>query len=67
MEKDSLLSFNQPPNNYLKVSVEKNDHNLTKLDKNQKIDTRVTKIGTTGGYLMQQWNINCHDKNNAEK
>ena len=65
--KDSLVRFNQPSHNYLKVAVGKNIHNLTKSDRKQSIDTTIIKNGSTGGYIMQQWNIECQDRNIAEK
>ena len=64
---DTLLRFNQTLMNYLKVSVGNDTYNLTKYDKIQLTDTTVTKAGKTGGYLLQNWNIKCNDKNNNGK
>ena len=63
----TLLRFNQTLTNYLKVSVGKNTYNLTKYDKIQLTDTTVMKAGNTGGYLLQNWNIRCNQKNKNGK
>ena len=62
-----MLRFNQTLTNYLKVSIGNNTYNLTKYDKIQLTDTTVLKAGNTGGYLLQNWNIKCNDKNNNGK
>ena len=63
----TLLRFNQTLTNYLKVSVGNDTYNLTKYDKIQLTDTTVMKAGNSGGYLLQNWNIRCNDKNNNGK
>ena len=42
-------------------------YNLTKYDKIPKTDTTEIKYPNSGGYLLQQWNIKCNDKNNKGK
>ena len=63
----TLLRFNQTLSNYLKVSVGNNTYNLTKYDKILLTDTTVIKTGNSGGYLLQNWNIKCNDKNGNGK
>ena len=63
----TLLRFNKTLQNYLKVSVGNDVYNLTKYDKIQLTDTTVMKAGNTGGYLLQNWNIKCNDKNGNGK
>ena len=63
----TIVRFNQTLTNYLKVSVGNNTYNLTKYDKTQLTDTTVMKAGNTGGYLLQNWNIKCNDKNGNGK
>ena len=63
----TLLRFNQTLTNYLKLSVGNDTYNLTKYDKIQLTDTTVMKAGNSGGYLLQNWNIRCNDKNNNGK
>ena len=62
-----MLRFNQTLTNYFKVSVGNDTYNLTKYDKIQLTDTTVVKAGNSGGYLLQNWNIRCNDKNNNGK
>ena len=64
---NTLLRFNQTLTNYLKVSVGNDTYNLTKYDKIQLTDITVMKAGNGGGYLLQNWNIRCNDKNNNGK
>ena len=63
----TLNRFNQTLTNYLKVSVGNDTYNLTKYDKIQITDTTIIKYPNTGGYLLQNWIINCNDKNNNGK
>ena len=63
----TLLRFNQTLTNYLKVSVGDDTYNLTKYDKIQLTDTTIMKAGISGGYLLQNWNIKCNDKNGNGK
>ena len=63
----TLVRFNQTLTNYLKVSVGNDTYNLTKYDKIQLTDTTVMKAGNSVGYLLQNWNIRCNDKNNNGK
>ena len=67
LDKNTIVRFSQTLSNYLKVSVGDDTYNLTKYDKIQLTDTTVMKAGNTGGYLLQNWNIKCNDKNNNGK
>ena len=67
LDKNKILRFNQTLQNYLKVSVGNDTYNLTKYDKIQIIDTTVIKYPNNGGYLLQNWNIKCNDKNGNGK
>ena len=49
------------------ISVGNDTCNLTKNDKLQSIDTTIINYPNSGGYLLQQWNIKCNDKNNNGK
>ena len=51
----------------MKVSIGNDTYNLTKYDKIQITDTTVIKSPNSGGYLLQNWKINCNDKNNNGK
>ena len=63
----SIVRFNQTLQNYLRVSVGNDTYDLTKYNKIQLNDTTVMKAGNTGGYLLQNWNIICNDKNRNGK
>ena len=63
----TLLRFNQTLTNYLKVSVGNDIYKLAKYDKIQITDTTIIKYPNNGGYLLQNWNIRCNDKNNNGK
>ena len=67
LDKNTLLRFNQTLENYLKVSVGNDIYNLTKYDKIQLTDTTIIKYPNNGGYLLQNWNIRCNNKNNNGK
>ena len=67
LDKNTVLRFNQTLENYLKVSVGNDTYNLTKYDRIQITDTTNTKYPNTGGYLLQNWVIQCNDKNNTGK
>ena len=67
LDKNTIVSFNQTLQNYLKVSVGNDTCNLTKYDKIQLTDTSIMKAPNSGGYLLQQWNIKCNDTNNNGK
>ena len=47
----------------MKVSVGDDIYNLTKYNTIQLTDTTVIKYPNSGGYLLQNWNIRCNDKN----
>ena len=65
--KNTIVRFNQTLQNYLKVSVGNDIYNLTKYDKILLTDTTIMKSGNSGGYLLQNWNIKCNDKNGNGK
>ena len=49
------------------VSVEDDFYNLTKYDRTQITDATITKYPKLGGYLLEQLNIKCNDKNSSRK
>ena len=51
----------------MKVSVGNDINNLTKYDRIQITDITIIKYPNTGGYLLQNWTIECNDKNNSGK
>ena len=63
----TIVRFNQTLENYLKVSVRNDAYNRTKYDKTQITETTTIEYPNSGGYLPQQWNIKCFDKNNNGK
>ena len=67
LDKNTIVRFNQPLQNYLKVSVGNDTYNLTKYNKIQLTDTTTMKAGNTGGYLLPYWKIICNDENNSGK
>ena len=67
LDKNTIVRFNQTLENYLKVSVGNDIYNLTKYNKIQLTDTTIIKYPNNGGYLLQNWNIRCNDKNNNGK
>ena len=67
LDKNTIVRFNQTLENYLKVSVGNDTYNLTKYNKIQLTDTTTIKYPNNGGYLLQNWNIRCNDKNNNGK
>ena len=67
IDEGTLLRFNQTLQNYLKVSIGSDSYNLTKYNKIQLSDITVIKAGNSGGYLLQNWNIKCNDRNGNGK
>ena len=67
LDKNTVVRYNQTLQNYFEVSVGSNIYNLTKCDKIQLTDTTIMKHPILGGYLLQNWNIKCNDKNNNGK
>ena len=63
LDKNTIVRFNQTLQNYLKVSVGNDIYNLTKYNKILLTDITIIKYPNTGGYLLQNWNIKCNDKN----
>ena len=49
------------------MSVGNDKYNLTNYNKIQITDTTIIKSPNNGGYLLQNWNIKCNDKNNNGK
>ena len=64
---ETILRFNQTLSDFLKVSVGDDTYNFTKYDKMQPTNTTIIEAPKTGGYLLQQWDIKCNDKNNKGK
>ena len=67
LDKNTFVRFNQTLQNYLKVSIGNDIYSLTKYDKILLTDTTIFKYPNSGGYLLQNWNIKCNDKNNNGK
>ena len=63
LDKNTIVRFNQTLRNYLKVSIGNDTYNLTKYDKIQITDTTIMKYPNNGGYLLQNWVIECNDLN----
>ena len=63
LDKNTKVRLNQTLQSYLKVFVGNYTYNLTKYDRTQITDTTIIKAFNSGGDLLQQWNINCKDKN----
>ena len=59
--------MNQTLEKYLRVSVGDDTYNLTKYDKIQTTDITNLKAPNSGGYLLQNCNILCNDKNGNGK
>ena len=57
LDTNTILRFNQTPENYLKVSVGDDTYNLTKYNKIQSADTTVMKAGNSGITVLQYWRI----------
>ena len=64
LDKNTILRFNQPLENYLKVSAGNDAYILTKYNKIQLTDITIIKHPNTGKNLLQRWNIICNDKTN---
>ena len=62
-----MVRFNQTLQKYLKASVGNDIYNVTKYDKIQLTDITNIIYPSSGGYLLQKWNIKCNDKNNDGK
>ena len=45
------------------MSVGNDTYNLTKYNKIQLTDTTIKVSPNSSGYLLQNWNIKCSDKN----
>ena len=67
LDKNTILRFNQTLQNYHKVSIGNDTYILTKYVKIQITDTTIIKYPNTGGCLLQNWVINCNDKDNNGK
>ena len=63
----NILGFNQTLQNHIKVSVGNDTNNLAKYDIKRIFDTTSIKSLNTGGYLLQQWNKKCNEKNKKSK
>ena len=67
LDKNTILRFNQTLTNYLKVSVGNDTYNLTKYNKYYLTDKTPMISPNNGLYLLQNWKIECRDKNNSGK
>ena len=67
LDKNTIVRFNQTLSNYLKVSVGNDIYHLTKYNKIILTDTTIIRYPNSGGYLLQNWNIVCRDRNNNGK
>ena len=67
LDKNTIVRFNQTLANYFKVSVGNVTYNLTEYNKIQITDTTKIISPNNGGYLLQNWVINCNDKNGNGK
>ena len=67
LSSSNILRFYQTLQNYVKVSVGNDTYNLTKYNKTKLTDTTIIKYPKSGGYLLEQWNTKCNDKNIAGK
>ena len=61
LDKNTMPTFNETLEHYLKTFVGNDTYNLTKYNKIQFIDTTVVKHGN-GQYLLPQWKVICNDK-----
>ena len=68
VDESTILRLNDDSNErYLQARVGNTPHNLQIYNKAQIIDTTVIQNGNTGGYVLQNWLIECHDKNDSGK
>ena len=67
LDKNTILRFNQTLQNYLKVSVGNDKHNLTKYNKISITDITEIKFPNSGDALLQKWKIYCNNKNNQSR
>ena len=67
LDKNTILRLNQTVDKFLKVRFGNDIYSLIKYDKKQITDTTITKAPNMGGYLLQNWNIICNDKNGNGK
>ena len=51
----------------MKVSGSNDIYDFTKYDKTQIKVTTVNENPNTGGYLLQNWGLNCNDENTSGK
>ena len=59
----TVLRFNPTLERFSKVSVRDALYHLRKNNGEQIIDTTIIGTPNSGGYLLEQWNIKCIDKN----
>ena len=63
LDKNTILTFTQTLQNYLKESVGNDTYIITKYNKIQIIDHTIIRKGN-GQYLIPRWKVVCNDKNN---
>ena len=67
LDRNTFLRFDQTLENYLKVSVSNDIYNLAKYDNIKMTDTTIIKPPNNGSYSLQNWVLNCNDKNGNGK
>ena len=68
VDKDTIVRLNDNSNDrYLKVNIKNSTYNLQVYNKILLTDTTIIKLPNSGGYLLQNWNIKCNDRNNQGK
>ena len=67
LDKNTILSFNQTLENYLKVSVGNDTYNLTKYDRIQLIVVTEIRSPNLGYNLLSKWRIKNLNKLNGAK
>ena len=67
LDKNTNVRFIQTLQNYLRVSVGNDTYNVTKYNKIQLIDTKITNFVIVSGYLLQNWVMKCNDINKNGK
>ena len=63
LDRNTIVRFIQLLENHLKVSVGDKFYYLEIYNKQEFINTSLINFSNQCGYLLQQWNIECTDKN----
>ena len=68
LDESTILRLNDDSNErYLQARVGNTAYNLQIYNKAQIIDTTIIQNGNTGGYVLQNWLIECLDKKDSGK